>query len=71
MSGSHEDTKARRRDKEELPKIIVDCAFHLPPPLNLALELLINLGSTTFKTGCNRIVNGPQEFKNTSLSVNQ
>jgi len=29
MRDSHEDTKARRRDKEELSEIVVDCAYHL------------------------------------------
>jgi len=39
--------------------------------LGLPLGLLINFGSATFKSGCKRIVNGSQDFKNSTLSINQ
>ncbi len=39
--------------------------------LNLPLGLLINFGSATFKEGVKRIVNGPQDFSNSSLRINQ
>ncbi|MCB1050608.1 MAG: GxxExxY protein [Acidobacteria bacterium] len=39
--------------------------------LSLPLGLLINFGSATFKEGCKRIVNGPQDFSNSSLIINR
>lgn len=39
--------------------------------LNLPLGLLINFGAATFKEGCQRIVNGPQDTAASSLRVNQ
>ncbi|MDE0835937.1 MAG: GxxExxY protein [Akkermansiaceae bacterium] len=39
--------------------------------LNLPLGLLINYGSATFKEGIKRIVNGPQDFTNSSLLINR
>lgn len=39
--------------------------------LNLPLGLLINFGAATFKEGCKRIVNGPQNFVSSCLRVNQ
>lgn len=39
--------------------------------LNLPLGLLINFGATTFKEGCQRILNGPQSFAASNLRVNQ
>ena len=37
MKGSHEDTKARRRDKEELSRIVVNCGFRLHKELGPGL----------------------------------
>jgi iron complex transport system substrate-binding protein len=148
MSDSHEATKSRR-DKEELSRIVVDCAYRLHVEvgpglletvyevvlarmleerglrvrrqvsvpielmgmkfdegfradlivegillvelksvenlapvhskqvitylrlLNLPLGLLINFGAATFKEGCKRIVQGPQDFVSSCLRVNQ
>ena len=39
--------------------------------LDLPLGLLINFGSSMFKDGCKRIVNGPQSFLTSRLRVNQ
>ncbi len=39
--------------------------------LHLPLGLLVNFGSSTFKEGCRRIVNGPQSFVSSRLRVNQ
>lgn len=39
--------------------------------LNLPLGLLINFGAATFKEGCQRIVNGKQDFVSSCLRVNQ
>jgi len=39
--------------------------------LNLPLGLLINFGAATFKEGCQRIVNGKQDFMSSYLRVNQ
>lgn len=39
--------------------------------LNLPLGLLINFGAATFKEGCQRIVNGKQDFTSSTLRVNQ
>ena len=39
--------------------------------LKLPLGLLINFGAATFKEGCKRIVNGPQDFVSPRLRVNQ
>lgn len=39
--------------------------------LNLPLGLLINFGAVTFKEGCQRIVNGKQDFVSSCLRVNQ
>lgn len=39
--------------------------------LNLPLGLLINFGAATFKEGCQRVVNGKQDFTSSSLRVNQ
>ena len=39
--------------------------------LNLPLGLLINYGSATFKEGIKRIVNGPQDFTNSTLLINR
>ena len=39
--------------------------------LNLPLGLLLNFGAATFKEGCKRIVNGPQDFVSSCLRVNQ
>lgn len=38
--------------------------------LNLPLGLLINYGAATFKEGVKRIVNGPQDFTTSTLSIN-
>ena len=38
--------------------------------LNLPLGLLINYGAATFKEGIKRILNGPQDFSNSSLRIN-
>ena len=56
MKESHEVTKARRNAKD----------MEIIP-----LGLLINIGSPTFKEGCQRIVNGPQSFVASRLRVNQ
>ncbi|MDQ8188755.1 GxxExxY protein [Roseibacillus persicicus] len=37
MKNSHEGTKARRRDKEELSRIVVDCGFRLHKELGPGL----------------------------------
>ena len=39
--------------------------------LNLPLGLLINFGAATFKEGIKRILNGPQDFRNSRLRINQ
>jgi iron complex transport system substrate-binding protein len=39
--------------------------------LKMPLGLLINFGAGTFKEGCQRIVNGPQNFVSSRLRVNQ
>jgi len=39
--------------------------------LNLPLGLLINYGTATFKEGIKRILNGPQDFKHSTLFINQ
>ncbi len=39
--------------------------------LDMPLGLLINFGSATFKEGCKRIVNGRQEFKSSTMRINQ
>ncbi len=39
--------------------------------LDLPLGLLINFGAATFKEGCKRIVNGPQDFASSRLRVNK
>jgi len=39
--------------------------------LNMPIGLLINFGAPTFKDGCKRIVNGPQDFRASRLGVNQ
>lgn len=39
--------------------------------LNLPLGLLINFGAATFKEGCKRVLNGPQDFTSSSLRINQ
>lgn len=39
--------------------------------LNLPLGLLINFGAVTLKEGCQRIVNGRQNFVSSCLRVNQ
>jgi GxxExxY protein len=38
--------------------------------LDLPLGLLINYGAETFKEGIKRIVNGPQDFTNSTLVIN-
>lgn len=39
--------------------------------LDFPLGLLMNFGAATFKEGCKRIVNGPQNFESSSLRVNR
>ncbi|MDR2862531.1 MAG: GxxExxY protein [Puniceicoccales bacterium] len=39
--------------------------------MKLPLGLLLNFGSETFKEGVKRILNGPQNFENSSLRINQ
>ncbi|NOX98293.1 MAG: hypothetical protein GXP30_00905 [Verrucomicrobia bacterium] len=67
MSDSHEGTKARRKDKEELPEIVVDCAYHLHRELGPGLlESVYEIVLTEMLEQ-----RGPQNFRNSLISINQ